>query len=157
MAGAAEWSARMHEPQLERATRTEVRLGRLVRGWPVRLARGLEPHYQRKIGRVFDRADVVLTPTTASHPFAAGALEGLGWWASGVLSSRACPFCWMWNLLGWPALSVPAGVSRAGLPMGAQLLGRACDEGTLLRLGAQLEAVEQWYERRPPEHGDGRG
>ena len=63
----------------------------------------------------------------------------------------------MWNMLGWPALSVPAGVSRAGLPMGAQLLGRPCDEGTLLRLGAQLESVEQWHERRPPDRVHGRG
>jgi amidase len=156
MAGSAEWSARMQDPQLERATRTEVRLGRLVQGWPVRLARGLEPHYQRKIGRIFDGADVVLTPTTAQHPFGVGALEGLGWWTSGVLSSRTCPFCWMWNLLGWPAMSVPAGLSGAGLPMGAQLLGRPGDEGTLLRLGAQLEGVERWDDLRPPEHADGR-
>jgi len=155
MAGSAEWLARLQDPQLERATRTEVRLGRLVRGWPLRVARGLEPHYRGKIGRIFDLADVVLTPTTAQHPFAAGALEGLGWWTSGALSSQACPFCWMWNLLGWPAMSVPAGLSRAGLPMGAQLLGRPCDEGTLLRLGAQLEDVERWDRLRAPGHVDG--
>jgi amidase len=155
MAGSAECAARLTDPQLERATRTEVRLGRLVQGWPLRVARGLEPHYRRKIGRIFDDADVVLTPTTAQHPFAAGALEGLGWWTSGRLSSQACPFCWMWNLTGWPAMSVPAGLSRAGLPMGAQLLGRPCDEGTLLRLGGQLEAVERWDALRPPAHADG--
>jgi amidase len=150
LVGSAEWSARVQEPRLERATETEVRLGRVVRGWPVRLARRLEPHYQHKIGRIFDRADVVLTPTTAQHPFAAGALEGLGWWTSGGLSSRACPFCWMWNLLGWPAMSVPAGLSRDGLPIGAQLLGRERDEATLLRLGAQLEEAERWDHLRPP-------
>ncbi len=151
MAGSADWCERMGDPVLERATRTEVRLGRLVRGRPLRLARALEPHYRRKIGRIFARADVVLTPTTAHHPFPVGALEGLSWWASGgLLSSRACPFCWAWNVLGWPALSVPAGVSGAGWPMGAQLLGRPYDEATLLQLGAQLEATERWHERRAP-------
>ncbi len=150
MAGSAEWFASIADPRVERATRAEVRMGRVVGGWPLRAARRVEPHYQRKIGRIFDRADVVLTPTTAVHPLPVGVLEGLGWWASGQIASRACPFCWMWNTLGWPALNVPAGVGTAGLPMGAQLLGRPYDEATLLRLGAQLEHVERWAERVPP-------
>jgi len=40
---------------------------------------------------------------------------------------------------GWPGLSVPAGHTAAGLPIGAQLLGRENDEATLLALGAELE------------------
>jgi amidase len=153
MAGSVEWYERMSDAHVERATRTEIRLGRLLSGWPLRIARGVEPYYQRKIGRIFDRADVVLTPTTAHHPLPAGALEGLGWWASGALASQACPFCWVWNTLGWPGLNVPAGLSAAGLPIGAQLLGRPYDEVTLLRLGAHLEAAERWADRRPPEVG----
>jgi amidase len=148
--GSADWFERTPDPRVERATRTEVRMGRAMRGWPLRAARALEGHYQRKIGHIFDRADVVLTPTTAEHPFPTGAFEGLGWWASGQLASRACPFCWAWNTLGWPALSVPAGSGAAGWPIGAQLLGRPNDEATLLRLGAQLEEVEGWPARWPP-------
>jgi amidase len=147
--GVADWFERIPDLPVERATRTEVRMGRAMRGWPLRTARGLEPHYARKIGRIFDRADVVLTPTTAEHPFPTGAFERLGWWASAQLESRACPFCWVWNTLGWPALNVPAGSGAAGWPIGAQLLGRPCDEATLLRLGAQLEQVERWQDRWP--------
>jgi amidase len=56
----------------------------------------------------------------------------------------------VWNTLGWPALSVPARPGAAGWPIGAQLLGRPCDETTLLRVGAQLERVERWPDRWPP-------
>ena len=37
----------------------------------------------------------------------------------------ACPYAWPWNVLGWPAVNVPAGFTPDGLPLGAQLLGPA--------------------------------
>ena len=43
------------------------------------------------------------------------------------------------NALGYPALSIPCGVSGAGLPIGLQIVGPAFEEGRLLRLGAALE------------------
>ena len=44
-----------------------------------------------------------------------------------------------------------SGFTDAGLPLGAQLLGPANGEPRLLALAAQLEAVERWHERRPPQ------
>jgi amidase len=113
----------------------------------------VEPHYRRRVGRVFERADVVLTPTTALPPLRIGALDDRGWLSSGRISSTACPFAWAWNVLGWPAISVPAGFTAGGLPIGAQFLGRECDEATLLALAAQLEAVEDWTSHIPPFAG----
>lgn len=43
------------------------------------------------------------------------------------------------NVLGYPALSIPCGLSGAGLPIGLQIVGPAFDEATVLRLGAALE------------------
>ena len=43
------------------------------------------------------------------------------------------------NTLGWPALSIPCGLTSARLPIGLQLIGPAFDEGLLLRIGAALE------------------
>jgi amidase len=62
----------------------------------------------------------------------------------------ACPYAWPWNVLGWPGLNVPAGLTAEGLPVGAQLLGPAHSEPRLLALGAQLEAAERWADRTPP-------
>jgi aspartyl-tRNA(Asn)/glutamyl-tRNA(Gln) amidotransferase subunit A len=43
------------------------------------------------------------------------------------------------NLAGVPAMSVPAGLDKDGLPLGLQLIGRTLDEGTLFSLAAAIE------------------
>jgi aspartyl-tRNA(Asn)/glutamyl-tRNA(Gln) amidotransferase subunit A len=53
------------------------------------------------------------------------------------------------NLAGLPGLSVPCGFSAAGLPIGLQLIGRAFDEATLLRVGHAYEQATAWRGRRP--------
>jgi amidase len=90
---------------------------------------------------------VVLTPCTAKPPLRIGVTDGLGGWATDQIMAGACPYAWPWNVLGWPGLSVPAGSTQAGLPIGVQLLGGADSEAMLLSLAAQLEAVEQWPQR----------
>ncbi len=154
MAGVHEW-LRDRVPDgapLEPRTRVHAQLGRLLSGPPLRAARAAEPILARRIGRIFDRVDVVLTPTTAKPPPRIGALEGRGYWTTSNAASAACPFAWAWNVVGWPALSLPAGFTAQGLPIGIQFLGRESDEATLLSLGAQLEASGdgEWGERRPP-------
>jgi aspartyl-tRNA(Asn)/glutamyl-tRNA(Gln) amidotransferase subunit A len=53
------------------------------------------------------------------------------------------------SLAGVPALSVPCGVTRAGLPVGLQLMGRPFDEATVLRAGHAYEQATEWHARRP--------
>ena len=53
------------------------------------------------------------------------------------------------NLAGLPGISVPCGLAGDGLPIGAQLLGRALDETTLLRTAAVIEAAVGLGDRRP--------
>ncbi|GAA4626319.1 amidase [Actinoallomurus vinaceus] len=151
MAGVADWLDTIPDADPEPATRTEAFLGRHIGRRLVPTTRRAEPGMRRRIGKIFQRADVVLTPATAQLPLRIGALSGRGWWATGKLATAACPFCWAWNVLGWPAIGVPAGLSTTGLPIGAQFLGRGNDEATLLSLAAQLEAAERWPERRPTE------
>jgi amidase len=153
MGGVHTW-LRDHVPAdapLEPRTRVDDRWGRALSGPSLLAARAAEPVLARRIGRVFDRVDVVLTPTTAKLPLRIGALDGRGFWATSSAAGAACPFTWVWNVIGWPALSVPAGLTTNGLPIGAQLLGRENDEATLLALGAELEAAQdgEWTQQRP--------
>jgi aspartyl-tRNA(Asn)/glutamyl-tRNA(Gln) amidotransferase subunit A len=54
------------------------------------------------------------------------------------------------NATGLPALSLPCGFTRAGLPIGLQLVVRPFDEVTLVRAGHAYEQATSWHERRPP-------
>jgi aspartyl-tRNA(Asn)/glutamyl-tRNA(Gln) amidotransferase subunit A len=53
------------------------------------------------------------------------------------------------NYLGLPSLSIPAGFTRGGLPVGMQLVGRSFDEPMLLRIGAAFQRVTDFHERVP--------
>ena len=149
-AGVADWCARVpDEGLLDPRTRANGRLGRVLSGPPVRVAKRLEPVFASRVGRIFDRFDVVLAPTTAKPPLPIGAYEGIGGWATDQLMAGACPYAWPWNVLGWPAVNVPAGFTGRGLPVGAQLIGPACTEGLLISLAAQLESVRRCQDHHP--------
>ncbi len=146
--GVHQWARRVPDRSLlHPITRSSALVGRLL-SWPILgAARRLEPLFQRRAGAIFQRADVLLVPTTASPPLPIGATEGLSGWSTDQLVAGSCPYAWPWNVLGWPGVSVPAGVNADGLPFGVQLLGPANTEGRLLSLAAQLERVERWHER----------
>lgn len=56
----------------------------------------------------------------------------------------------LFNLTGLPAISIPCGFTREGLPVGFQLAGRALDEKTLLRFAYAYEEATPWVGWRPP-------
>jgi amidase len=134
---------------LEPRTRTHARFGRLLSGLPLRASRAAEPALRRRVGRIFDRYDAVLTPTTAKPPAEIYELDGRGYWATSTRVSAACPYGFAWNVLGWPAISIPAGMTDSGLPIGAQLLGPEGGEAPLLELAGSVERSVGGWERAP--------
>jgi amidase len=148
--GLTPWIAAIDDhTQLDERTRHNARLGRLASPL-LGLARALEAPMRRQVGAIFRRYDVVLTPTTAQPPLPVGAIDGLSNWETDKVIVGACPYTWPWNALGWPGVSVPAGLTDTGLPVGAQLLGRAGEEPRLIALAAQLEQACAWHRLRPP-------
>ncbi|MFI1068946.1 amidase [Streptomyces puniciscabiei] len=151
-AGIAEYVREAPDPALlDPRTRDAARLGRLLGGAPLRVARRAEAVLHRRIGRFFASYDVVLAPTTAAPPPRIGAFSRLGGLATDRAMIAACPYAWPWNVLGWPGVNVPAGFAGDGLPVGAQLLGPANSEPLLVSVAAQLEAELRWHDRWPPE------
>ncbi len=55
-----------------------------------------------------------------------------------------------YNITGFPAISVPCGISVDGMPIGLQLAGRPFDEETVLRAAQAFEQSTDWHTRRPP-------
>jgi amidase len=102
----------------------------------------------RQLAAVHQRFDVLLTPTLAEPPAELGRfamhnpdfidyrLGPQGLW-------RYTPFCPLANATGAPAISLPAALSRAGLPIGAMLQAAHGQDALLLRLAAQWESARR--------------
>lgn len=61
-----------------------------------------------------------------------------------------CPYTYPWNMTGQPAASVPIGFTKAGLPVGVQIVGRTGGEADVLRAASALEARLRLHLYRPP-------
>jgi aspartyl-tRNA(Asn)/glutamyl-tRNA(Gln) amidotransferase subunit A len=87
----------------------------------------------------FEEVDCILTPTVPSAAFAIGekSEDPIAMYLNDVFTVPA-------NLAGVPAVSVPAGLSDDGLPLGLQIIGRAFDEETVLRVAEVLETAAQF-------------
>jgi len=139
-----------HPERLEPRTRGMARMGRLVGDRMLeRILRGERRHTDR-INSIFERRDVVMTPSFATPPPRVGRWKGRGaFWTFNAVAAFV-PFNAAFNHTGQPAAAVPAGFTADGMPLSVQLVGRPNDEATLLSLAAQLEGERRWTERRPP-------
>ena len=138
-----------HPERLEKRTRGLLRIGGLYPPPVVRRAKRLQRTYAKRVNRLFDDYDVLITPTIGTAPVEVGKWAGKGALPTVISMSRYFPFTAQWNFTGNPAAAVPAGFDHDGLPLSVQLVGRPNDEATLLSLAAQIEAERPWAERRP--------
>ena len=92
----------------------------------------------------FKEVDIIVTPTTPTPAFKLGekSEDPLQMYLSDIFTISV-------NLAGLPAISLPCGFSRAGLPIGLQLIGRAFEEETVLRAAHAYEQSAQWHQKKP--------
>jgi aspartyl-tRNA(Asn)/glutamyl-tRNA(Gln) amidotransferase subunit A len=88
----------------------------------------------RDFAEAYRKCDVLLTPTAPSAAFAIGekTADPLSMYLNDVFTVTV-------NLAGLPGISVPAGLSSDGLPLGLQLIGKTFDEETLFRAALAIE------------------
>ncbi|GAA1460268.1 amidase [Williamsia maris] len=90
-------------------------------------------------------AELIMTPTLARPPIRAARWSERGWAANMLANVSYAPFAGLFNVLGWPAMSVPFGVHpTSGTPMAVHLVGRPGSEAVLLGVAAQLESAHPW-------------
>jgi aspartyl-tRNA(Asn)/glutamyl-tRNA(Gln) amidotransferase subunit A len=94
--------------------------------------------------RAFERVDAILSPTSPITAFKLGEKvdDPMAMYRVDVLTLPC-------NLAGLPGLSVPCGFSKAGLPIGLQILGRPFDEPKILRIARAYEREHDFYTKRP--------
>lgn len=134
---------------LDPAVRAHVRLGDQVR------SRGLvrdEDRQERRdlMAEFFCAYDLLLTPVLAQPPIAAARWGTRPWPRVVAANVRYAPYAAPWNMLQYPAASVPAGVHPGvGTPLAVQVVGSTGTESRILGLSAQLERLSPWRLRAP--------
>lgn len=99
--------------------------------------------------KFFGRYDLLLSPTLTVPPFALH-MQGPEKTEGRIVDpSDWLGFCFPFNMTGQPAASVPAGLTRDGLPVGLQIVGRHLDDALVLRAAAAYEAARPWSGVRP--------
>lgn len=107
------------------------------------LARHTQAEVRKRCELFFESYDLLVTPTT---PIAAPTIEGHdAVEQAGRLTRFTAPF----NLAGLPALSVPCGFTKDGLPIGMQLVAAAWKDAKVLNAGYAYEQSTEWLTRRP--------
>ena len=113
-------------------------------------ARQSQARVRQEMAGVLAQTPILAMPTAVipSVPIDTGSImvgdrEVIGWKALGQLTRLAC-------FTGQPAISIPCGFTRDGLPIGLQLLGPWFEEPLLLQVADAYEQATEWHRRRPP-------
>ncbi|MBI2964863.1 MAG: amidase [Chloroflexi bacterium] len=105
--------------------------------------------YRGSIAELFQRFDLLMSPTTAVAAFPCRKNPGLIGGKHVAARWGFYPFTFPFNMAGNPAANVPCGFTREGLPVGLQIVGRKGDEVSVLRASAAFETERPWAGRKP--------
>ena len=144
-----------HEPYLKKqaddyspGVRTNLEAGRYLLATDYVTSQRARTLLQRNFNEAFNRADVIVSPTLPAF----SPLVGEVWVQSGDLRENVIDaflrFNIPYDLTGFPAISIPCGLSSTGLPIGLQIAGRAFDETTVLRVANAYEQSTEWHPAR---------
>ena len=92
-----------------------------------------------RVREFLSERDVLLTPTTATPPFP----------VEQTVNKRSF-LTYAFSVMGLPAISIPCGFTRAGLPVGLQIVGKRRADASVLRAAAAFEAAQPWAHHLPP-------
>jgi amidase len=147
-AGTAADARELDKALLNPRTRTHARLGRIAQRLGLLGSAPVE-RMRAKATRFFENYDVLITPTLAQSGPKAELWHRRSWFANLASNIAYAPYQSTWNMLDWPAASVPAGWHNSdGVPLGVQIvappLADAAGEALILSLALQLERIRPW-------------
>ncbi|MFN7925828.1 MAG: amidase [Bryobacteraceae bacterium] len=113
--------------------------GRLVAATDYINAQRLRRQFQQEFAKLFETIDCLVTPACPVFPAKIGQLEVEVGGKKEDTRLATTRFVRGINMIGYPAMTMPCGVSSGKLPMSVQLVGRPFEEALVLRVGAALE------------------
>ncbi len=140
------------EDDVEPLTWALAQSGETVSGPDYLEAVSLHQLLGRAIGGLYASGiDLILSPTTGEAPPPLGEFDDSGPDPLRALkrAEKTAMFTSLFNTTGQPAISLPLHWTAEGLPLGVQFAAPLGDEGTLIRVAAQLEQARPWSDRRP--------
>ncbi len=148
-AGTADDAMNLDHSRLEARTLRHVKLGQRAqkRGW---VKQADADRFEADARMFFSEYDILITPMLARNAPAADEWHRRSWLRNIWSNLQYAPFAAPWNMLGWPAASVPAGVDvQTGMPTAVQLVASPGGESLILGLAAQLERLRPWPRHAP--------
>ncbi|PTR29094.1 amidase [Rhodococcus sp. OK519] len=144
LAGTAADADGLDPTLLQPRTRRHAAIGRVIeRAGLVRQSQ--VDRLDARMRGFFADHDVILTPSLAQPPIRALAWSEKSWASNVVANVRYAPFSALWNVLGWPAASVPVGIhSGSETPIAVQVVAPPGGEATILAVAAELERRQGW-------------
>jgi aspartyl-tRNA(Asn)/glutamyl-tRNA(Gln) amidotransferase subunit A len=145
---------RRHAPRYAEDVRRRLAVGGFLTATDYLKGQQARRLIRDEIEDVLRRVDCLLAPTlpvpappvTADEVRIDGRTETTRW--------AFTMFTRLFNLSGHPVVALPCGFSRDGLPLSMQIVGRAFEEMTALRLARAYEEAAEWHRCRPPGIGE---
>lgn len=122
--------------------KADLELGHFYKATDYLQAQRLRHHLMRETARIMAPLDALIMPTA---PITATPIEGNPADHPVYRVRNTIPF----NFLSLPAISVPCGFSKEGLPIGLQIVGKAFDEAGILQIAHAYEQATDWHQRHP--------
>ena len=138
-----------HADKYSEEVRQRIEAGGKVLATQYLAALDMQKRVRAEFEAAFQNVDAIVAPTACVAAPAIGAeniqVNGEQMPVRAALLGMNRPA----NFTGHPAISVPCGFTREGLPLGLQLIGRNFDESTLLRIALAYERAHDWSDRHP--------
>ncbi len=128
-------------------TRVRMMMGALVTAPDLLRGQRLRARLAREVQALLNRVDALVFP---GHAAPAQRFEEV---STREVMAPGARYTSPWNLLGLPAVVVPCGFSRGGLPLALQIVGRPFADATVLRIARAYERATDWHRRRPDPAG----
>jgi aspartyl-tRNA(Asn)/glutamyl-tRNA(Gln) amidotransferase subunit A len=124
--------------------RQRLEAGRATTSTEYSLARHTQTEMKHRLAKLFEEYDFILLPTT---PITAPFIEGND---AVEQARRLTRFTAPFNLTGLPAISIPCGFDKQGLPIGLQIVSRSWNEAGVLQAARAYERETNGETRHPP-------